>query len=243
MKRARSGFTLVEMAIVLAIIALLLGAGLTLLSVQTEQQRTIDTNALLASANEALTGYALLHTASDGHPYLPCPDLMPGSTPSGMNIANDGAEDRNAGNGACDRQEGNLPWVTLGLSPQTDAWSNRLRYQVSPLFSNSTTGMQLTSSGNLTVLDGNSGNSLASNVPVVILSHGRAGLGAVNATGNTNPNPAVSSDESANTDSNTIFISHAPSPAETAGGYFDDQLIWLSPNILFNRMVQAGKLP
>lgn len=234
-----NGFSLVEMAIVLAIIALLLGTGLTLLSVQQEQLRIEDTNALLRDANEMLIGYALSHTATDSHPYLPCPDK---TAAGGDGTANDGQEDRTAG--ACVTQEGNLPWVTLGLTPQIDPWSNRLRYRVTAAFSNSLTGMLLTSNGDIDVRDAAAGNLVATAVPAVILSHGRNGLGARNAAGNPNPAPpAANADELANTDGNATFVSHSPAPAEMAGGYFDDQVIWLSPNILFNRMVQAERLP
>jgi len=235
------GFTLVEMAIVLSIIALILGTGLTLLSAQHDQRRIEDTNSLLSSANEVLIGYALSHTATDGRPYLPCPDKM---TTAGAGTANDGVEDRTTIPGPCVVQEGNLPWVTLGLAPQTDAWSNRLRYRVTDAganhFSNSSTGMQLTFAADINVLDAATGNSVVTGVPALVLSHGKNGLGAINATGGGNP-VATSADEQANTDMTVNFVSHAPAPAES--GYFDDQVTWLSPNILFNRMVQAGRLP
>lgn len=232
------GFTLVEMAIVLFIMGLILGSGLTILSNQQDQQRINDTNALLKDANEALIGYALSHT------YLPCPDVMPGASVSAGNTANDGKEDRNSTSGVCDTQEGNLPWVTLGIAPQTDAWSNRLRYAVTAVFSQ--TGMQLTSTGTLNVNDAAAGASVVTAVPAIILSHGKNGLGAINAAGNANPAPpAANTDETANTDGNTTFVSHSIAFAKDnpTNGEFDDQLIWLSPYTLFNRMVQAGKLP
>lgn len=232
------GFTLVEMAIVLVIVALLLGTGLTLLSAQQEQQRIDETKALLSDAREALIGYALSSIATtDLRPYLPCPDK---TTAAGAGTANDGVEDRTAG--ACVAQEGNLPWVTLGLTPPIDPWSDRLRYAVTATFSNSVNGMQLTFTGNLNVNDAASGgNSLALNVPAIILSHCQNGLGAINTAGISNPAPS-GADELANTDGSP-FVSHALAPTGAAGGEFDDQVTWLSPNILFNRMVQAGKLP
>ncbi len=240
-----SGFTLVEMAIVLAIMALILGTGLTLLSAQQEQQRINETKALLSDAREALIGYALSSIATtDFRPYLPCPDK---TTVAGAGTANDGVEDRTAG--ACVAQEGNLPWVTLGLTPPIDPWSNRLRYAVTANFSNSVNGMQLTSTGNLNVNDAASGgNSLALNVPATILSHGKNGLGAINATGYANPAPpATNTNELTNAPASivghTTFVSRALSTADETGGYFDDQVIWISQYTLFNRMVQAGKLP
>jgi prepilin-type N-terminal cleavage/methylation domain-containing protein len=239
------GFTLVEMAIVMFIIALMLGGGLTLYSTQDDQRKTDDTNALLSNAQEALIGYALSQTP----PYLPCPDAPPGFAVSGINVANNGIEDRNAGTGVCDTQEGNLPWVTLGLTPPTDAWSNRLRYRVTAAFSNNT-GMSLTSTGNINVRDDASANVIASGIPALILSHGKNGLGAINAAGLINPAPpAISPDERANADSTVNFVSHSLTPdgavsqSGAAVGYFDDQLVWLSQYTLFNRMVQAGKLP
>lgn len=242
--RIKNGFTLVEMAIVLAIVALILGTGLTLLSAQQEQQRIQDTRALLSDAREMLIGYALIHIAADAHPYLPCPDVFPGVAVSAGNVANDGKEDRNAATGNCDQAEGDLPWVTLGMTPQIDPWSDRLRYRVTAAFASSVTGMLLTSNGDIDVLDAVSGNVLASNVPAVIVAHGKNGLGAINATGNANPAPpAASTNETENANNDRVFISHTQAQAGETGGEFDDQIIWLSPYILFNRMVQAGKLP
>lgn len=239
--RSKRGFTLVEMAIVMFIIALILGTGLTLLSAQQDQRRTEDSSTLLSAANEALIGYALSHISADGKPYLPCPDK---TTATGTGTANDGQEDRATSPGPCVVQEGNLPWVTLALTPQTDAWSNRLRYRVTAAFSNSSVGIQLSptvTAGDINVYDSAAAiTSVVTAVPAVIISHGKNGLGAINATGGSN-SAATSASELANTDSTVNFVSHAPNPVES--GYFDDQVIWLSPNILFNRMVQAGKLP
>ena len=50
-------------------------------------------------------------------------------------------------------------------------------------------------------------------------------------------------DEAANLDGNRVFVSHTPAQDTATNGEFDDLMIWLSPNILFNRMVAAGKLP
>lgn len=245
-----SGFTIIEMAIVLFIMALALGSGLTLLAAQLDQQRIEDTNILLSTANEALIGYALSHTSADGKPYLPCPDK---TTATGTGTANDGQEDRTTSPGPCVVQEGNLPWVTLDLAPQTDAWSNRLRYRVTDAgtnhFSNSSTGIQLTFVGDISVYDSAAAvNSVVTSVPAVILSHGKNGLGAISSAGIGNA-PATGTDELANAPASivghTTFVSRSLIRAadNTTGVEFDDQVIWLSPNILFNRMVQAGKLP
>ncbi len=239
-----SGFTLIEMAIALFMLALLLGTGLSLLSSELEQRHVEDTHDRLIDAREMVLGYALSHAATgDGRPYLPCPDARPGASVSAGNVANDGQEDRNAATGACDTQEGNLPWVTLGLTPQSDAWANRLRYRVSGNFSNRNAGMQLSYMGDINILDAASGgNSIALNVPAIILSHGKNGMSAINSAGLPNPMPN-GANELANADITVNFVSHTASPQGAAGGYFDDQVIWLSQYALFNRLVQAGRLP
>lgn len=49
-------------------------------------------------------------------------------------------------------------------------------------------------------------------------------------------NPPLT-DEAENTDGDSNFVSHDFQPG------FDDTVLWLSPNTLFNRMVTAGQLP
>ena len=242
----QKGFTLVEMAIVLAIIALVLGSGLTLYSTQQDQQRINDTNTRLSNANEALIGYAL----ANGR--LPCP----------ASATSNGVESP-VGGGACTNSyNGFLPAVTLGFTPinsqgyAIDAWSNPIRYSVTSSNGNAFTtigGMNSTGISSLTPdlqvcstaagIAGTppscaSGTSLASNgVPMVIYSNGKNGTYGGTSTDeaeNSNPNSA---------DNDRVYVYHTPTPAEYSNGYFDDQVIWLSPYILFNRMVQAGKLP
>ena len=53
------GFTLVEMALVLLIMGLILGSGLTLLGAQIERQKAQDTRQALEDARDALVGFAV----------------------------------------------------------------------------------------------------------------------------------------------------------------------------------------
>jgi len=48
------------------------------------------------------------------------------------------------------------------------------------------------------------------------------------------------SDESFNLDNDRAFISHEPAPSGATGGEFDDIVIWLSPSILYNRILSGG---
>lgn len=238
-----SGFTLIEMAIVLALIALILGTGLTLLSAQQDQRRIEDTNTLLNDAQEALIGFAV----ANGR--LPCPAT---STSNGVESP--------IGGGACTiALNGFLPAVTLGLSGTdangylTDAWrlsQARIRYAVTTANTNTATtgdGIKTTTmtvfAPDLNVCDSATGitattcgtaTQLASKAVAVIYSLGKNG-----ATG------GAGTDEAANLNNDPVFVSHSITSAKDnpANGEFDDQITWLSPYILFNRMVQAGRLP
>ncbi|HTJ97072.1 MAG TPA: prepilin-type N-terminal cleavage/methylation domain-containing protein, partial [Rhodocyclaceae bacterium] len=231
-KARKHGFTLVELAVVLFIISLLLGGLIISLPAQLDQKNNAETRQLLNDSKEALIGFAMTHSATDGSlkPYLPCPDTD-----------NDGKENRDAG-GGCTSQEGNLPWADLGLG-QTDPWGNHLRYRVSSSFAKSDVGFSLATSPTLKVCDvapAPSCTGVATSLPAIVLSHGKNGLGAINQSGAANSSPS-GPDEAANADSDDTFVMHLPSDA--TGNTFDDIVVWLPSATLFNRMVTAGKLP
>lgn len=209
------GFTLTEMAVVLVIVALLIGGMVLPMSAQQDIRNTSETQKTIADVTEALYGYAASHTASDGKPYLPCPDTD-----------NDGIENRTTSPGPCTNQDGTLPWSTLGLGRQ-DAWGNTPRYAVAATFSNSATGFTLLAAGDRRVCGEAACTSvLASTVPAVIISRGKNG-GAT----------PTDTDELENTDGDADFVQRTPTSS------FDDIVTWLPPSILINRMISAGKLP
>ena len=208
------GFTLVEMAIVLVIIGLLISAFLTPLTAQLEQNRNAEAHRDLAETKEALLGFAVINGR------LPCPDTDGNGTDDGCFNTNTTAS-----------TEGNVPWVTLNTK-QLDPWGRRYRYRVNNAFSNT---FLLTTSGNgaglirVCTTSACTGTE-ASNVPLVIFSTGQNGAVL----------PPVSLDEQENMDLDKDFVSH--DFTNTAGG-FDDIVIWISANLLMNRMVSVGKLP
>ncbi len=221
--RSWRGFTLVEMAVVMLIISLLLGGLLLPLSNRVEQERRGVAQAAMEEALEALVGYAL----STGR--LPCPDTN-----------NDGLEDlagcQQAGSAF---NAGTLPWATLNIQGG-DPWDqNRsFGYAVNGAFVSTANPFSLstqgTGAGILKVYDGGGcagAGQVAVNVPVVLYSNAQNDFGAT----------AGSADERENADNDNCFISRDYSTA--AGREFDDLVSWLSPNILFNRMVAAGRLP
>ena len=234
------GFSLIEMAFVLVIVTLLLGGLLVPFATQVEQRRIAETQKAMEEIKEALLGFAIANKR------LPCPDSTMAA--SGIN-ANDGVEDPCS---AAMESEGNLPWATLGVSV-ADAWGNHFHYRVSNAFTGPG-GFTLITTGTLNVCSaagcGVGTTSIAQNVPAVILSYGKNGYGSINANlaaGNPsiNPCPAIgcSLDESENQNANNNFVSRTITPAGTPAGEFDDLVTWLSPNVLFNRMVAAGQLP
>lgn len=213
----KNGFTLVEMAIVLAIIALLMAGLLPTLTGQIEQGRRADTRKQLAEIQQAMIGFAIIHGR------LPC-----AATPTTPTTT------ANAGTEVCPNINGVVPWATLGTS-ETDAWGRRFTYSATNSFI--TANFTLSSNGNLTVLNAAvGGTNVASTIPAVIVSHGTNGYGAYTPQG-TKLATSTNADEVENSNADANFVSHDFTPT------FDDIVVWISPNILFNRMVAAGKLP
>lgn len=236
MHKNTRGFTLIELAVAMFIIVLMLGSILVPLTTQVEQRQISDSQRSLEEIKEAILGFAVANG------YLPCPDITSGTN------ANDGAEDVTGTN--CTASEGNMPWATLGVAG-TDPWGNRFRYRVDTDFTNRGTLFGFSSSADLQVCTTATCSTTApestltqaapNGAPAVILSHGKNGLGAINANTNvSNPAPA-STNEPENTNNDNRFVSRVPNAASVSE--FDDIVIWLSRYTLLNRMVTAGKLP
>lgn len=222
--RTIRGFTLTELAIVLVIVGLLLASLMPSLTAQTDQRHYNETAQTMQEIRDALLGYAAAHSATDGKPHLPCPDTD-----------DDGIENRTGSN--CTSDEGRIPWSDLGIT-RWDSWNNRIRYRVTSTFSRNNIGITLASTGNMRICpDAACATALTSSIPAVLVSHGKNGFGAFNASGGTNTAP-TGADELVNTNTaDTDFVSHTPTPD------FDDMVVWLPMTILFNRMVAAGRLP
>ena len=108
------GFTLIEVAVVVLVVALLLGSLLVPLNAQVEQRNVAETQKSLDEIKEALYGYAMI-----------C-----GRLPRPAQLADNGVEQV----AACTTEvqcTGFVPWVTLGVS-RTDAWGRLLQVQCNP---------------------------------------------------------------------------------------------------------------
>lgn len=243
-----AGFTLIEAGIVLFIVALLLGGLLPTLSSQIDERHNTDTLKQLNDIRDALIGFAVMNGR------LPCP-AAPNTT---------GVESP-VGGGACTNfYNGFVPAATLGLAGSDsagyaiDAWGNRIRYAVtswnsaSPAVSDvfttangmSTVGISSLAPTTLVVCSSATGIGGSSCGSAYWLTSSTTGVPAVIfSTGKNGGQGSAGADEAANLDANQTFVSHLPAPKGAANGYFDDIVIWISPNQLVNRMVAAGKLP
>lgn len=224
------GVTLTELVIVMVIVGLLIGGLILPLGAQQDLRQYRETQQEMAEIADAMIGFAASHFADNGGPYLPCPDSN-----------NDGNEDRNS-NGDCLSLEGRIPWNTLAVGRE-DAWGNRFRYRIKKEFASKTLGFKLGLSGGLRICENAACSKyVADSLPAVIVSHGRNSAGAYTAQGATNASP-MGADEKANQDGKSDFVMHPPSPGDAPGGEFDDIVVWISPNILYSRMISAGRLP
>jgi prepilin-type N-terminal cleavage/methylation domain-containing protein len=254
-----SGFSLVEMAVVLAIVGLLLGSLLLPLGAQIEQQQMNETQRRLEMARDALAGFATANRR------MPCPAS---ATSLGVEVI---LTAFTPGGGACTLPwTGYVPAATLGLLPVdsnklfVDAWGNPIRYAVTDFT------LAFTVSGNagtrpFTSTDGMrsvyNASSLATLIPdlrVCSTATGISGSGAsadcaassalisnavavVFSTGKNTPTGGTGTDEAANLNSDRVFISHTPATA--TGNQFDDIVLWLSSYLLYTRMIAGGALP
>lgn len=245
------GFSLPELAIVLVVVGLLLGGMLMPLATQIDLRRTAETRSTLHQVRDALQGFAV----ANGR--LPCPAAA-------------GTTGTEAGAGVCPLSAGGaadgfVPGVTLGLSPSDnqgyvlDAWGNRLRYAVT-VAPTAAPGSFTTSNGISSFWRAN-GSPPAADLQICrdsasITQPGtakadcaagsalsKAAVAVIYSTGRNAATTGRGVDEAANLNGDRIFVAHEESPAAASGGEFDDLLVWLSPNILYNRMVAAGRLP
>ena len=220
--RRGRGFSLIELSIVLVVFALLAGSLLPLAAGQRQHREESRAAQQLDLALEALHAYAVVHGQ------LPCP-ADPGLP----------ASDPQAGLASCASEYGILPWQTLGL-PATDPWGSYLSYFADKKYTaappvGAGAGFTLDTEASAEVLDAATGGRQATQLPAVLISHGRnahqahrPGVGR---------NGGGSADEIQNGKNSRSFVDRPLAPD------YDDLVRWISPAVLKLRLVNAGKLP
>ena len=267
--RGAAGFTILELAIALAIMAVLAVGVLVPFVAQVTQRKISETERILEQARETLMGFA----AATGR--LPCPALP--DSDGFEKFSTTSSPVGSVTNGTCATFYGFLPAATLGFTPidqqgyAIDAWGttqNRIRYAVSNQTISAVTnpftktnGMRdatpagLAGSTLLVVCSSGTGAvaatpacaslaaTLTANAPAVIWSNG-----ANAATGGASTDEAQNPHSNPNTGSfpqygtaDRIFVSR--SIGAGAAGEFYDIVTWLSVGNLVTRMVLAGQLP
>ncbi len=254
-RSGQTGFSLIEMAVVLLIVGLLLGGLMLPLSAKIDDQKFSTTRKTLLEVREALVGYALANGA------LPCP-----ATPASNGTAS-------VAGGGCTRQHGFVPAVTLGLLGAQnrdqlllDAWSNPVRYSVSASDADGDSNWDFVVPGEMrnvqianlapdldvcTTALGSTASACAgaattttATAPVVIYSMGKdwaaftsadqqENVGATLGGGPTAQNYPVAADG--------VWVLRTRSAAP--GAEFDDLVTWISQHALYGRLVSAGQLP
>ena len=142
MKPSESGFTLVEIAIVLLIVGVLLGYTVALLPKQQELKKYREADQEMDQIIGAIVGFAQVNGR------LPCPA-----------IPNTAGDEDGGGGADCNNFGGFVPLNTLGLTGRTNAdslmldpWGNPYRYYVTDNDFNAAGGSDFVRSGEMRVV-------------------------------------------------------------------------------------------
>lgn len=243
----KNGFTIVELAIVITIIAFLISMIVSTGAARIEAQRINITKERLAFLMNAITQYVRAYN------HLPCPadgslafDEPAFGIGSGSNTDNGDCTAENANHGGTNVVIGMIPLETLGLSATigVDGWDNRFTYVVDQDltyvgeevetedppergFSNNGNPATLPAHsdpgtlGEIAIRNSAGGADFTSEAAVLILSHGPNGYGAWKGKGGSQINPTGgSAEEDENTDNDNIFVQ------TFRGGTFDDFILY-----------------
>jgi len=238
MNTLQKGFTLIETAIVLAIVSTLAVGAINMYRVQRVNSGIAETGLRTDFVADLLRNYL----AQNGE--LPCPadPTLPRTN------VNYGAEDCvNLELGATGILRGALPFQTLGvgLGEVTDGWAMQFTYLVieEATMPNSWTTVSW-APGDVTsyITLGNGAVNLITDGVVAFFSHGANRSGGRTRDGNALPNPvATAINELENIDADGDLIAANFSDSETTP--FDDVVVVLNEEALTAPLVVSGALP
>lgn len=247
------GFTLIELAVVIAIVALIMASALGTYKVQVAKKHHETTQDRILQIRVALTKYRVQNSR------LPCPARLdaPPNTPS-FGIE-DVTGDENCSTAAPSAgtfrtsstrnlpadpmntvRIGAVPVKELGLPQEFafDSWGRRFTYAVSERLANHDTPY-LPAYGTITVLGADGAPVTPKNrVPFVVISHGKNGRGGTTYDGKTFPTPCPSLINSPERDNcnitgqhNTTFRDAAFAETGNDATHFDDYISYTFVNL------------
>jgi prepilin-type N-terminal cleavage/methylation domain-containing protein len=264
------GFSLVELAIVMAIVAFLLAGLMFTLSAQTEQRNIEETRRRLELARELVMGFAVVNGR------LPCPARSTSAGAEARDVAtgqctSGGVEDYYGGTLSGGATGGLLPAQTIGFQLTdssgfaVDAWQNRIRYAVAKSITSGTCAGTFTNPhfvnaanmkangiacqpGDLIVCKSSSGitSSACGGGNNQVVTSGLVvaiflSMGKNGASGSAGADEAANLNGAGNAD--PVFVYHTPSSSSATGGEFDDQMLWITVGELYGKLIAAGQLP
>jgi prepilin-type N-terminal cleavage/methylation domain-containing protein len=246
MKRS-CGFTLIEMAVVVVIIAALLTLGLGALNAQLSSASYATTKQRQVAIKDALIAYL------GSNKRLPCPYVpTAGSAITGI------APNQSGTPPVCP-SFGIVPFATLGVAREVaqDGWGNFFSYQVFAQATPTCPGVAIDwgnsncfgagKNGGISVLDNTGGNNLplTTNAVVAIISQGANGLGAWAAQASQNAPPVTCEERT-----NANLSGGCPTPAGITPPYYfkgerqdqDDVVAWIDATEAINALSKQGVL-
>jgi prepilin-type N-terminal cleavage/methylation domain-containing protein len=254
-RRTSRGFTLVEIAVVVALIAILLTAGAKIASGLLEGAAVSVTQKKQQAIKEALINF--LHR----NKRLPCPDTDrgAGNTLGFVSGPPDGSGNRVAGpDSDCAYPFGVVPFADLGLPQEMalDGWQNYFMYRVTESYAwNRPGAFNDGTIGAIVVTGRNADGSEKTITPVTdqavfaIISVGSDGAGAWTVAGTRTQLPA-GEDELANSMLAAFGALPAPMPPLWArdatdgagtGGRFNDVVLYVPASEIFGRTTQSSQ--
>jgi prepilin-type N-terminal cleavage/methylation domain-containing protein len=248
----QAGFTLVEIAVVLLIVAFLTVAGVRLLSSTQEGLRARLTRQNMDAVKAALQAFMVRAGR------LPCP-AEETDNPSDATYGIEATPTAGACPGTTGLDSvafrGVVPWKTLGMTTETafDGWGRQITYAVTNTATSLTTATLSGLGGSMTLhtaapislglpATGNQINACSTTAndnvcnaaaAVMLVSHGQNSFGAYNVTGVRSPLP-TSASEVENTDDDRNFVLAEPSSS------FDDIVVPMSPSELLAPLYLQG---
>lgn len=240
----RSGFSLLELSIVLTILAIIVAGGLTLSSTKIQQDEIVDTYDEMEEITTALQVFL------NEHGRLPCPasitltysdalygreatDCADASPPAGLTRV-----EYPAASGEYVRI-GGVPFYSLEIPDRFigDSWGGRYLYAV---HEDAITALTSSDTGTIRVVDGN-GTSITDAAVMAIVSHGKSRKGAYTAkTGAVSIACDATNKDGENCDGDGIFTDAVYNDGAVAANFYDDLIIWKTRMGMFETVSVSG---